>query len=108
MPEVRVDPTLLMGLINVPVTFQPQLNESAPLPRVVTVHQAQTSSLIDVQIQLQTQPTRRAPSRVLPQTVDENLLDVVVEENFTVDVPVKLLQTCGVPFSSKVLGKRLA
>ncbi|KAI3949741.1 hypothetical protein MKX01_040958 [Papaver californicum] len=85
-----------MLLVNVPVTFQPQLNLNAPLPRLATVCQAQTSSLIDAQIQLQTQPTR----------LDENLFDVLVEENFTVDVPVQLLQTCGVPFSSTVLGKR--
>ncbi|KAI3992963.1 hypothetical protein MKX01_009706 [Papaver californicum] len=98
-----------LSFINVPVTFQPQLNSDIPVrtnPRLATVRQAHTSSLIDVKIQMQTQLTRRSPSRVLPQTVDENLFDVLVDEDFIVDVPVQILQACGVPSSSTILGKR--
>ncbi|KAI3902422.1 hypothetical protein MKW92_046749, partial [Papaver armeniacum] len=63
--------------------------------RVVVFRQAQTSSLFDVEIQLETQVTRHAPSGVLLRTVDENLFDVLIEVKYIVDVPIQL-QTFGV------------
>ncbi|KAI3935333.1 hypothetical protein MKW98_027153, partial [Papaver atlanticum] len=86
-------------LYNVQVTFLPQL------PRVATVRQVQTNVFIDVPIQLQTRLARTAPSHILPQIEDDNLFDVQIQEDI-VEVPVQLLETCSVPSSSSVLGKR--
>ncbi|KAI3831099.1 hypothetical protein MKX03_015084 [Papaver bracteatum] len=68
--------------------------------------QAQTSSLFDVPIQLQTQLNHGASSCVFAQTIDENFFDVTIEEDFMVDVPVQLLQIFDVPFSSTSSGNR--
>ncbi|KAI3875650.1 hypothetical protein MKX03_035020 [Papaver bracteatum] len=88
-----------MFLIDVLVTFQPQI------PHVTTVGEVQTNGLIDVPIQLQTQLTRRAPSHIFPQIADDNLFDVQIQVD-VVEVPVQLLETCGVSSLSTVLGKR--